>query len=69
MAARFAAMTQLDSAYTVVAHPGSDGHSMRLSWKTREQDRVVEYDKEPARSWWQRVKVRLLSLLPIDSEL
>jgi putative cardiolipin synthase len=69
MVARFGAMTQLDSAYTVVAHPGSDAHSMRLSWKTREQDRVVEYDKEPARSWWQRVKVHLLSLLPIDSEL
>jgi cardiolipin synthase C len=69
MVARFTAMTQLDSAYTVVGHPGADGHSMRLSWKTREQDRVVEYDKEPARSWWQRVKVHLLSLLPLDSEL
>jgi putative cardiolipin synthase len=69
MAARFTAMTQLDSAYTVIAHPSPDSHSMRLGWKTREQDRVVEYDKEPTRSWWQRMKVRLLSLFPIDSEL
>lgn len=68
MADRFTAMTRLDSAYTVIAHPGADDH-MRLSWKTREHDQVVEYDKEPARSGWQRMKVRLLSLLPLDREL
>jgi putative cardiolipin synthase len=69
MTARFTAMTQLDSSYTVSAHPGPDGHSLRLSWKTREQDRVVEYDKEPSRSGWRRTEVHLLSLLPLDPEL
>jgi putative cardiolipin synthase len=69
MTARFTAMTQLDSAYTVIAHPDPDGHSMHLSWKTREQDRVVDYDKEPSRSAWRRTKVHLLSLLPLDPEL
>jgi cardiolipin synthase C len=69
MGARFDAMTQLDSAYMVVPHPQPDGHSIRLSWRTRENGQILEYSKEPARSWWQRFKIRLLSLLPLDSEL
>ena len=40
-----------------------------LVWKTRENGAEVEYHSEPARSAWQRIKVRLLALLPIDREL
>jgi hypothetical protein len=29
----------------------------------------VEYTREPARSSWQRLKVKLLSLLPLGGEL
>ena len=31
--------------------------------------RAVEYDKEPARSDWQRMKVNFLSLIHMDKEL
>jgi hypothetical protein len=30
---------------------------------------MVEYTREPARSGWQRFKVKLLTLLPLDGEL
>jgi len=38
-------------------------------WQTQEGAKVVEYDTEPARSDWQRIKVNILSLLPLDDEL
>jgi hypothetical protein len=38
-------------------------------WRTKENGRDLEYTREPARSEWQRVKDRLLSILPIDREL
>ena len=41
----------------------------RLVWRTQEGDAAVEYDTEPARNDWERMKVRLLSLLPLDEEL
>ena len=62
---RFDAMTRPESAYSVrFADPGK-----HLLWHYREQGRDVGQATEPARSPWQRFKVRLISLLPIDSEL
>jgi putative cardiolipin synthase len=49
--------------------PSAAGGQPRLVWETRENAQPVEYDREPARSGWQRLKVDLLSLLPMDSEL
>jgi len=47
-----------------------DGDSTpRLVWRTEEDGKAVEYDKEPARGNGQRLKVKLLSLLPLDDEL
>jgi putative cardiolipin synthase len=63
---RFDAMTQPQSAYRVLL---SDAHPPKLLWQTREQGQTVVYRTEPARSAWQRLKSRLLSLLPLDSEL
>ena len=40
-----------------------------MVWLTQEDGKAVEYDTEPARSNWQRVKVNLLSLLQLDKEL
>jgi cardiolipin synthase C len=66
---RFDGMTQPESAYHVTLRPGEDDSHPKLVWETRENGRTVVYDKEPARSSWQRFKVRMISFLPIDSEL
>jgi putative cardiolipin synthase len=76
---RFEAMTQPESAYTVSLEdadpkPGdakSDDpqHGSHLVWSCREQGRMVELTKEPARSSWQRFEVGFLSWLPLDREL
>jgi cardiolipin synthase C len=41
----------------------------RLVWDTEEDGKPYEYGREPARSGWQRMKVKLLSLLPLAREL
>jgi putative cardiolipin synthase len=68
IAARFEALTQLDNAYTVTLDQGAAGKP-RLVWKTQEDGKVVEYRKEPARSEWQRLRVKFLSVIPLDREL
>jgi putative cardiolipin synthase len=40
-----------------------------LVWRTQEDGKAFEYDREPARSNWQRLKVEFLTLLPLDDEL
>ena len=45
------------------------GKSSHLVWRTEEDGRIVELTREPARSGWQRLKVKLLALLPLDREL
>jgi putative cardiolipin synthase len=67
-AGRFEAMTRPENAYSVALRPGSE-QSPRLVWRTSEGGKPVEYDSEPVRSPWQRVKVKFLALLPLDSEL
>jgi len=62
---RFNAMTRPESAYSVrFAQSGN-----RLLWHFRERGQDVDQASEPARNAWQRFKVRLISLLPIDPEL
>jgi cardiolipin synthase C len=69
VAARFEAMTREQSAYTVLLRPSEGGKSSRLVWRTSQEGHPVELYSEPARSGWQKFKVRLLSLLPLDPEL
>jgi putative cardiolipin synthase len=69
MAARFEAMVQPANAYKVELRPVGAAAGPGLVWRTQEDGKAVEYDVEPARSDAQRTKVRLLSLLPLDSEL
>jgi putative cardiolipin synthase len=40
-----------------------------MVWRTEEGGAATEYDTEPARSEGERLKVQLLSLLPLDKEL
>jgi putative cardiolipin synthase len=69
MAARFEAMVQPVNAYQVeLRHDGATAKP-GLVWRTQEDGKSVDYLTEPARSNAQRNKVKLLSLLPLDSEL
>ena len=68
-ALRFDAMAQLENSYALALRsPGADA-APQLVWKTKENGSPVEYTEEPARSDWQRLKLKLLSLLPIAGEL
>jgi putative cardiolipin synthase len=64
-ASRFEAMIRPENAYSVELRPGSS----RLVWHTVENGQPLDYDREPARSTWHRVKARFLSFLPLDPEL
>jgi cardiolipin synthase C len=66
---RFAAMTQPQNAYRVTLEPAAGGGKPRLTWTSEQSGRTVRTQTEPARSVWQRLKVRLLALLPVDREL
>jgi cardiolipin synthase C len=68
-AVRFEAMAQPENSYALALRPHDVGSPPRLVWRTREEGKAVEYAREPARSRWQRLKVKLLSLLPLAGEL
>jgi putative cardiolipin synthase len=68
-AARFEAMVSAPNSYELTLLPRDGGGSPRLVWRTEEDGKAVEYDREPARSEGQRLEVNLLSLLPLDGEL
>src|ERR1700716_1754387 len=68
-ARRFEAMTQPQRSYSVTLQQADPRAQPRLNWSTVEAGHPVSYSVEPARSAWQRFKVRLLSLLPLDREL
>jgi putative cardiolipin synthase len=66
---RFDAMTSPPNSYQLVQLPRERKESPRLVWRTEEDGREIDYDTEPARTEEQRLKVNLLSLLPLDAEL
>lgn len=68
-AARFEAMVQPANSYMLALRQDPAGTTPSLVWRTLENGKAVEYTTEPARSDWQRIKVNLLSLLPLDKEL
>jgi putative cardiolipin synthase len=69
MASRFDAITAPENSYQVRWIAGNAGGPAHLAWLTREGGEAIEYDREPARNEWQRIKVDMLSLLPLDREL
>lgn len=68
-AARFAAIVVPANSYQPVLRTDAAVGAPYLVWRTREGGTAVEYDTEPARSEWQRMKIHFLSLLPLDKEL
>lgn len=69
IAARCEAMMQPANSYMLALHPKDGEGSAGLVWHTQENGKAVDYYTEPARSSWQRFKVNILSLLPLDKEL
>jgi putative cardiolipin synthase len=57
------------NSYGLALQADDGGGSPHLRWRIQENSRAAEYEKEPARSAWQRTKVNLLSLFQLDSEL
>jgi cardiolipin synthase C len=68
-ARRFDLMTRPENSYVVALRSVSGRGRPRLVWRSIENGKPVEYDSEPARSFWQKAQVTILSWLPIDSEL
>ena len=69
LAKRFEAMVQPANAYALRLQPETTGNGQHLIWRTLENEQLVDLKKEPARSTWQKFKLRLLALLPLDSQL
>jgi putative cardiolipin synthase len=73
--ALFEGLVQPANSYHVLLAPppGADGQPSssppHLAWRTLENGQPVEYDRDPARNAWQRLKAQLLSLLPLDSQM
>jgi putative cardiolipin synthase len=68
-AARFESIVAPENSYGLALQADDVGGSPHLLWRTQENHRTVEYDREPARSEWQRMKLNFLSLIPLDNEL
>jgi putative cardiolipin synthase len=69
IALRFEEIAQPANSY-VLRLGDTDGLGQRqLIWHTLEKDVPVDFHEEPAVTLWQRLKVNVLSLLPIDGLL
>jgi putative cardiolipin synthase len=68
-AQRFENMIKPENCYILALSPGGTLHKSRLIWRTEENNHAVEYDREPARSGWQRLQAKFLSHLPLEHEL
>jgi cardiolipin synthase C len=68
-ASRFELMIKPENCYALALGPAAVGGKSHLTWRTEESNREVDYDREPARSGWQRLQAKFLSLLPLGREL
>ncbi len=69
IAARFEEIAQPANSYVLLLGD-ADGLGRRdLVWHTLEDGKPVDYHSEPAVTFWQELKVDMLSLLPIDELL
>jgi putative cardiolipin synthase len=68
-AARFESIVAPENSYRVALQADDVGGRSHLLWRTQENRVGVEYNREPARSDWERTKVNFLSLIPLDNEL
>jgi putative cardiolipin synthase len=68
-ALRFENMVKPENCYALALTGGGVVGKQHLTWRTEENSQVLEYHREPARSDWQRLQAKFLSLLPLAREL
>jgi len=68
-ALRFESMVKPENCYAVSLNPAGSPDKSRLTWRTEESGRVVDYVQEPGRSGWQRLQAKMLTLVPMEREL
>jgi putative cardiolipin synthase len=68
-AVRFESIVVPANSYALAMRRNPAGGASELIWRTQEGGMQIDYDSEPARSTWQRMKVEFLTLLPLDKEL
>ena len=66
---RFSAIAQPANSYVLTLDGTNVAGGPALVWRTLEDGKPVEYRQEPAASIWRRVKVDMLSMLPLDELL
>jgi putative cardiolipin synthase len=69
VATRFEAIARPANSYALALEGTTATGGPTLAWRTLEDGKSVEYHQEPAASIWRRVKVDMLSMLPLDELL
>ena len=69
IAHRFADIVRPTNSYVLMLGDADAVGRRQLIWHTSEDGKPVDYDREPAVTFWQQLKVDMLSLLPIDELL
>jgi cardiolipin synthase C len=69
IAFRFADIAQPANSYVLMLSEADVFGQRHLVWRTLEDGKPVDFDQEPAVTFWQRLKVDMLSLLPLNELL
>jgi len=69
LARRFEAMAQPANAYELRLQPENSSGKQQIIWRTLENGQLIDHQTEPERSGWQKLKVNVFSILPLDDEL
>jgi putative cardiolipin synthase len=69
IALRFADITQPANSYVLVLSEVDRFGQRHLVWRTLEDGTRVDFDQEPNVTFWQRLQIDMLSMLPLDSLL
>lgn len=69
IALRFADIAQPANSYVLTLSKADDPDQRHLVWRTVEDGEPVEFDEEPGVTFWQRLQVDMLSMLPLDDLL
>ena len=69
IALRFADITQPANSYVLVLSEVDGFGHRHLVWRTLENGMRVDFDQEPNVTFWQRLQIDMLSMLPLDGLL
>ena len=69
IALRFADIAQPANSYVLMLERGQWTNQRHLVWRTLENGNPVDFDQEPDVTFWQQLKVDMLSFLPLDELL